>query len=338
MMVESYQPTRAAVRHGFEATGLDEHGWRGIGTRGATWSVFQELRWQLDWWHSYGRGELFVVAARNAAGRIVAIASWFIDGGMGFLVGSGGSDYLDFVGDTAAPGTIEALLAPLLDAHPELLGLRLYHVPDSSPTGARLRAAAQRLGLRCHDEDWLLAPALATGASGAAALAAASHKSLVRHERRLARDGNLRVAHLRTADAIVPWLDVFFAQHVARWARTASPSLFESAVHRDFYRRLAGHAGDAGADFIRFTVVEWCQRPIAFHFGFSHAGRYLWYKPSFDTEFARYSPGEVLLRQLFIAAVREDAAIFDFGLGDEAFKSRFCDRRPVVRNWGLYRG
>jgi CelD/BcsL family acetyltransferase involved in cellulose biosynthesis len=34
--------------------------------------------------------------------------------------------------------------------------------------------------------------------------------------------------------------------------------------------------------------------------------------------------------------MREGAAIFDFGLGDEPFKSRFTTYVRHVRSWGLY--
>ena len=83
-------------------------------------------------------------------------------------------------------------------------------------------------------------------------------------------------------------------------------------------------------------MIEFDGRPIAFHFGFSFAGNYLWYKPSFEIALARKSPGEVLLRQLLLAAVQENAYVFDFGLGDEAFKHRFASRSQLVRTWGLY--
>ena len=42
------------------------------------------------------------------------------------------------------------------------------------------------------------------------------------------------------------------------------------------------------------------------------------------------------MRQLLLAAAAEGTHTFDFGLGDEAFKSRFATRVDVVRNWGLY--
>jgi CelD/BcsL family acetyltransferase involved in cellulose biosynthesis len=62
----------------------------------------------------------------------------------------------------------------------------------------------------------------------------------------------------------------------------------------------------------------------------------MWYKPTFEVELARQSPGEVLLRQLLIAAHDEGAQTFDFGTGDEAFKHRFATRVNRVRTWGLY--
>ena len=63
---------------------------------------------------------------------------------------------------------------------------------------------------------------------------------------------------------------------------------------------------------------------------------FLWYKPTFDITLAKHSPGEVLLRQLLLRAIDEEADYFDFGLGDEAFKNRFASSTPTVTNIGLY--
>jgi CelD/BcsL family acetyltransferase involved in cellulose biosynthesis len=93
---------------------------------------------------------------------------------------------------------------------------------------------------------------------------------------------------------------------------------------------------EVGCPVLRFTRVDWNDRPIAFHFGFCHAGRFLWYKPSFAIDLARRSPGEVLLRHLLLAAAAEGATAFDFGLGNEAFKHRFATHTRRVRTWGLY--
>lgn len=323
------------VRLDGELTGswLEPQTWDATAARGDTRTVFQQLHWQRCWWQSYGRGTLIVASASDARG-VTAIAPLFVDGGMAFFVGSGGSDYLDFVGDVNGPGVLEAILAAVLEQVPGLLGFRFYHLPASSRTGARLHEAAARLGLSCVDEGGQVAPALDLGPCGEAGLRAAQKQSLLRHERALARAGHLSIDHLRHAAQILPQLDAFFDQHVRRWQSTPHPSLFCDPVHRDFFRRLA--AGADGVDWLRFTVVALDGRPIAFHFGFSLAGSTLWYKPSFEIELARKSPGEVLLRQLLLAAVQEQARVFDFGLGDEAFKHRFASRVERLDTWGLY--
>jgi CelD/BcsL family acetyltransferase involved in cellulose biosynthesis len=155
-------------------------------------------------------------------------------------------------------------------------------------------------------------------------------KSLVRHENSLRRDGDLRVRHVAGNEAVA-YLPSLFEQHVARWGDS---SIFKEAEQRDFYRRLCLSADN---DWLRFTAIEWDRRVIALHLGSHHEGRFLWYKPTYDLSLARRSPGEVLLRQLILRAMEEGARVFDFGLGDEAFKQRFATGSTTVRNWGLYR-
>jgi CelD/BcsL family acetyltransferase involved in cellulose biosynthesis len=318
---------------GFDDPAADPSAWSRVLARGDTDSVFQTWHWLKAWWDVFGRGQLLLIAAEQD-GRQVALAPLFADGGMVFFVGSGGSDYLDFLGDISDPVILDAILGTARERVPGFLGFRFYLVPDESPTGAGLQESAGRLGLVCHDEGDLPAPALALLDPPGAGLAAAAKTSLVRHERFFRREGEVKVLHLRDGWAILPHLDSFFDQHVARWLATANPSLFLQPQQRAFYRRLCEVVGPAG--WLRFTRIDWNDSPIAFHFGFCHAGHYLWYKPSFAIELARRSPGEVLLRQLILAADEEGAHTFDFGLGDEAFKRRFANRFRRVRTWGLY--
>jgi CelD/BcsL family acetyltransferase involved in cellulose biosynthesis len=317
---------------GFEDPRLTRQAWDALVMAGATRSVFLTHWWQSAWWQVFGRGELVLLAA-EVDGSIRAVLPLFCDGGMLFLVASGGSDALDVIGDASGPGVLEALLTAAWNAVPDAVGVRLYLVPDESSTGGRLRDAALVLGLACFDEDELVAPSLDLRIEGAAD-AAIGKQSLRRHEAWFARNGDLVVEHHRDGPDVAPHLDALFEQHIARWADTPFPSLFLDDDQRAFYRRLVSTAPRGGP--LRFTRVLWDERPIALHFGTSYAGRYLWYKPSFETDLASRSPGEVLLRSLLRAAVDEGAETFDFGLGDEAFKDRFATDRPLMRTWGCY--
>jgi CelD/BcsL family acetyltransferase involved in cellulose biosynthesis len=238
------------------------------------------------------------------------------------------------VGDISSPDVLATLLETAQAQVRDFLGFRFYHVPDRSRTGESLQAVAGRLGLVCYDEGSLPAPALDL-THEAAAHAAPRKKSLRRHERWFRREGMLRVRHLHDGADIQSHLPSFFEQHVARWVDTPYPSLFNDSGQRAFYERLTEVAGDAG--WLRFTRLDWEECPIAFHFGFCYRGAYLWYKPSFAIDLARRSPGEVLLRQMLIAAVEEGAHTFDFGLGDEAFKRRFATHVDTVHTWVFIR-
>jgi len=297
--------------------------------------VFLTREWQQAWWDTYGRGQLLFAAAR-CRGEVVAVAPLFADeDGMVYFVGSGGcgSDYLDFIGDISGPRRLDALLSAVRERVGNFVGFRFYFIPDSSRTGKRLEESASRLGLEFYEEDRMGAPVLDLSAPGAAA-AATSKKSLRRHEHYFERSGNLVEHEISSAVEILPRLEEFFDQHVARWASTPFPSLFLKRAHREFYRRVVCEASEAG--WLRFTWIEWQDRMIAAHFGFHYNRRYLWYKPSFAIDLAQRSPGEVLLRRLLLAAIRESADAFDFGLGDERFKQRFATSTPVVRTLGLY--
>ncbi len=318
---------------GFHDPSFTPQEWNRLLAQGETDVVFLTWEWQCAWWEAFGRGELKLIVAERS-GQPIALAPLFFDGGMFFLVGSGGSDYLDFVGDIGEPEVLDALLTAVCGGVTGFVGFRFYHVPDASNTGARLTAAAARLGLSSFDEGELAAPALEIAAEPEHARECLRKKSLLRHEAYFRSAGELEVDYLQDADAILACLPDFFEQHVERWSATAYPSLFLDPAQRDFYARLTRAAAPAG--WLRFTRIGWNGRVIAFHFGFFYRGSYLWYKPTFAIDLARRSPGEVLLRQLLFAALEEHAEEFDFGLGDEAFKQRFATRTRYVRTWGLY--
>jgi CelD/BcsL family acetyltransferase involved in cellulose biosynthesis len=226
---------------------------------------------------------------------------------------------------------LTAILAEAAELVDGFLGFRFYHLPDASRTGIALQKAAAELGFTCYDEGELPAPAINLNATGEQIT---QKKSLVRHQRFFEREGDLSVRHFRQPQDILPRLDRFFEQHIARWAVTPYPSLFLDPMQRRFYAALADSADSN--PWLRFTEVNWNGSPIAFHFGFCFDATFMWYKPSFAIALAKHSPGEVLMRNLLLTALDENAAVFDLGLGAEAFKARFATHVPTVRTWGIY--
>ncbi len=320
-----------SVLNSFEDLAMSPAGWNELLARGPSNCVFLTYQWQRAWWESLGRGELLLITVHDR-GKVIALAPLFSEAGMIYFVGSGGSDYLGFVGDVRDTGVLTLLLDTARRSVRDFIGFVFYLVPDRWPLAGQLAQVADQLGLQLFDQGHMVAPAMECVSEQAPRGAAKT--SLVRHERYFRRTGVLQVQHLVDGDEIAPHLDAFFEQHVRRWRATPYPSLFQDPRQREFYQRLTRQAGPEG--WLRFTRVDWNGSPIAFHFGFCYAGTFLWYKPSFEVELARRSPGEVLLRQLLLAADAERASVFDFGIGDEPFKRRFATRFHQVRTWGLY--
>ena len=109
-------------------------------------TIFSTWEYLHSWWSVFGRGTLLCVEGiRNGAVQIVA--PLFADQGMVYFIGSGGSDYLDFLGDAVDPEALESVLRLAMNSTPDFCGFCFYHVPDHSPTGRILQTISPALGL-----------------------------------------------------------------------------------------------------------------------------------------------------------------------------------------------
>lgn len=318
---------------GFDDPALAPEAWNRLVRSSSSNVVHLTWQWQRAWWETLGRGELLLIAAERE-GKIVAVAPFYVHEGMVFFVGSGESCYLDFIGEIHGAGVLHALLQAAHDVMPRLVGFRFYGVRERSPTCALLAGVAERMGLDCYRKNPGPAFKLDLAEDGARAIAMTRKKSLMRHENYFRRTGVVEVVHAQRGEEIEPELDAFYEQHIARRAVTADPSVYVDPSQRRFTTRWVELAAQTG--WLRFTRVGWNGQPIAFHLGSCYEGRYHWHKPSFAIDLARRSPGEVLLRQLLIAAIGEGARVFDFGSGDDSFKARFTTSMEQLVTWNLY--
>ena len=290
--------------------------------------VFMTLDWQRQWWSAFGGERLLLVVAEQQ-NEPFAIAPLFVSGEMLFLVGSGGSDYLDFIG---APD--EAALAAMLDSARRRMsgfaGVGLYHLPLGSRTTALLPGVAARLGLELHREGGMTAP-YADLADPDTVQQLIARRSVRKEEARMRRAGPLRV-RVADTDELDPWLELFFAQHTSRWRGVGDTLERENA--RAFCRAIV-HTGH-WAEWLRFTMLEWRGAPVAFDISLVHGDRQLCYLVARDPWIRAYSPGRVLQAQVIRDALARGVRWFDYGLGDEDYKLRAASGITEVANWFMY--
>ena len=66
-------------------------------------------------------------------------------------------------------------------------------------------------------------------------------------------------------------------------------------------------------------------KPAAMHFGFHHPDAIYWYKPAFDLELSKGSPGRVLLAHLFARADAQGLDRVDLLKGTEDYKTDWAN-------------
>lgn len=321
------------ILEGFDDPTFGPERWERLLHKGDTDVVYLTWHWQRAWWEALGSGELLlIVAERN--GEEVALAPFYAHRRMIFFVGSGESDYLDFIGDVGDPEILDTIIETARDRVTDFIGFRFFAVLDSSRTGERLKKAADRLGLMCVEEAVWPAPAVDLAGGTEAALAAANGRRLLKRERFFRHRGRLEVRQFREGEAILPHLEEFFEQHISRWEKATDPSPFLDPKQRAFIERLTMVAAHTG--WPRFTRLDWAGRPIAFEYGWQYRNTYFGGPSCFAMDLACRSPGQVLLRHLLLSAIDDGVSTYDFGMGDEPYKFRFASRVNYMRTWGLY--
>ena len=304
--------------------------WRSLLQRSAHVTVFQSFEWQLSWLESFTDCKPHTIVASEGDNLLgVApllkrrIRKFGLKEDQIEFIGAPNfsSDYCDFIIADQREDAWAAILTYLVNDKDWSI-LKLHNLSKTSPSTERINSFFTKQGCStlirqiCECPRWVFGEA----EKDAELL---KKKSLKRHLNYFQREGKLLFKELKDKNEIRSLLDPFFDQHIARRAITPSPSLFINPKEKEFYRNVLQNFD---LETLRFAVLLWNEKPIAFHFGFKFGGTFVWYKPSFDPQLSKHSPGEVLLWHLFQQAIAEKTEVFDFTVGGEGFKYRFSNQ------------
>lgn len=313
----------------FENVGKDA--WNGLVGQSEFPSVFQSFGWLTSWWETFREPswELLLLGISDGK-RLFGLAPLFsapasVRWGhqrVVRFVGDEHADYSTFIVEPGRPEVVALCIEELQRLARRGTRVELLEVPESTTLARTLLAMGARRASRMDLVHTTECPRVALAGDEEATKRLLGKDSLKRHTSKLRKLGAVTVEHLRQAEQIAPLLDRFFHQHIARWSVTSYPSLFLKAKNREFYERLVRVLAPDG--YLVFTVLKLDGTPVAFHLGFRSYGDFYWYKPSFEIRLAHVSPGEVMLRELFVMASSEGYAAFDFLRGNEPFKRRFA--------------
>ena len=139
-----------------------------------------------------------------------------------------------------------------------------------------------------------------------------------------AAHGEVRFVEVREPAEIAATMDALIEQKTRSFARMGVENLFERPGYRDFYRAAAVDA--AMADVIHVSRLEVGGVVAATSLGLRFKGCYYLILSSYqDGELSRYGTGRIHLRELLRTAIERSFTLFDFTVGDETYKSEWCD-------------
>lgn len=285
--------------------------------------IFQTPEWAIAWWRSFGQGSALCSLVVFAADEIVGILPLLKRDGVIQFLGTPEADYADMVCEEQ--WAAEVLVVALKTLRESITGWRecvLQHLSKDSRVLRHYRSLPRQLrdGFHCVPTERYQTIVFRNKRDAVlSSLMGKNHSR--RRKNKLQKAGQVRFRHLQTQQEAETYLNDFFRHHVRRHAVIGRRSAFAGPKSRQFVRTLIERLGPA----VRFGVLELDGRPLAWHFGFEVNGKFLLYQHTFDLDASDYTPGELLLWNLFEYAKDHVAREFDFGSGDEPYKSRFAN-------------
>jgi len=308
--------------------------WNELLGRSVMEAPFLRHEYLSTWWSTLGggeweSGELWVGVSQGVPGRIDGIAPLFFtrtrEGRPGLmLLGSIEiSDYLDLI---AAPADMPRLWEDLLDAlaregPPGWEVIDLYNVPESSPTPAAVRRAAERRGWEVRQERYQPCPVVRLPGSWESYLSGLEKKQ--RHELRR------KMRRLETHPDPVRWrivgpeedLDAAMEVFLALMAQEPQKARFLTPTMRAQFRECARAARENG--WLQLALMDVAGVPVAGYLNFDYGNRIWVYNSGLNPEYQWLSPGWVLIAHLIRWAIEHGREEFDFLRGGEDYKYRF---------------
>ncbi len=310
-----------------------EKEWNALVSENETNTIFQTYQWFCSWWKIFGKhNKLFFVEVSDGDETIGFVPLMISNNSNGKrrvlrFVSDEKADYCDFVIKKRKEEALTKIFELIFLHTKKWDSIIFKNIPESSTTKKVIKNV-------CMDYDWKMitnyisCPTLIIKGQEAGVIKMSNKYSLKRRYDYFKKRGQLSFTNMFTADDANRQIESFFEQHIERRSITRDSSLFLHPDNRKFYRELTKNILRKG--WLLFSVVKFNDDAIAYHYGFDYNSKVIWYKPSFDINYYKQSPGKVLLKYLFEYSVENKKYEFDFTVGDEPFKSHYANK--IIRN------
>jgi len=308
-----------------------EQAWTELLLRTQVSTVFSSFQWNSVWWRHFGAGHrLWVLVVSDSSRRIVAIAPLMLRR-LGpvrklELIGTGLSDYGDFVVDPEAIGPALSAILAYLSAHH-----RRWDLADWVELSANSLLLNYLRTNKARGLHIALIPQTLCSVINLPPTWEEYVGSLPRKRRYYLRSYPGKFLREQSGDLLVttsgPDLDEavvdFHRLHLARWDQKDDELSAEHTVSDfgPFLQEVCRELADRG--WLQVLSLRVGDRTVASSINFLLRERWNGYMKGFDPAWSNARPGTVLDALRVKQAIASGASRFDFGRGDEPYKSGF---------------
>ena len=128
----------------------------------------------------------------------------------------------------------------------------------------------------------------------------------------------------------------FCDNYKQQWGREGRAHALQQAEIGACWTRLAETAAKLGKLHLSALIVG--DEVWSWHLGFEHRGVLLWYKPTYNLQYEKYSPGMLHLALAVHDCIGRGVQTLDLGWGEERYKYRWTDQKVILHSVRLDRG
>lgn len=305
-------------------------------------TAFQRHEWVSAWWKAKGaRTQLFVVLIRQGR-ELVGIAPLCIveqrQGVLSFrrlqFLGASAGDYLDLLVGRERNRCIAALLAEIFRWQHLWDIFEVQHLRMDSRNRPILQ---EQLDGRWQQTASFVSPYMPVPLHPEQVLSKLPkglRYELRRGMEKLSRKGPLKYEVFQSSrdalDALPPFFEMLKRREVG--ANRNGGQIARDWLRDYFTNLLSGPAHN----LVHFSRLSVGKDPIAYHLGFQYENRLYWYKPTFDPDYAEFSPGKLLIHFAVTAAIEGGVKEVDFLLGNEPYKFQWTRLIREVADFAVF--
>jgi CelD/BcsL family acetyltransferase involved in cellulose biosynthesis len=114
----------------------------------------------------------------------------------------------------------------------------------------------------------------------------------------------------------------------AQYVATSGVDQLANPLHVQMFKKLHERGAIVCSSFSAGDTL------LAVHLGGMVQNRHYWWLPTYDPEYARYSPGRLMLEAILEESYRQGHAEFDFLVGDEPYKWHYATHNREIGEIG----